>query len=169
MSIEQFAEALIHRLDKIIALLSPKLPPSRIVLGLPLLIRNGKIMANIELKNDVVEWIPIWTVNSVGTLELAPTGDVFSVAMGAPASQSGTGVPLNAVIGVMPSGDMVGAVALGMNALNKLAAGIPITVSDTSGLTVYTNLVDIVEDVTPTAVTLDLPGAVMVPQPVPAA
>jgi hypothetical protein len=169
MSIEQFAEALIGRLDKIITLLSPKLPPARIVLGLPLLIRNGKIMANIELKNDVVEWIPIWTVNSVGTLELAPAGDVFSVAMGAPASQSGSGAPLNAVIGVMPSGDMVGAVALGLNALNKVAAGIPITVSDSAGLTVYTNLVDIVADVTPTAVTLDLPGAVMVPQPVPAA
>jgi hypothetical protein len=112
--------------------------------------------------------------NIGGVVEPAIAGDTYSVAMGAPTSQSGTGNPLNAVIGAVPATladgtapPNAGAVALVYNALNMLASGIAVTVSDTDGLKVFTETVDIVADATPTNIIVGPP--VDVPQPVPTA
>ncbi len=171
------AEAL-GGLDQIIMalqVLQNKSKPTRIWLGLPITIRKGKlIMANMQLPNDAVQYFPIFVTNSAGIVEPAIPGDVYSVTLGSPATQSGTGAPLNAVVGTVPATlpdgtvpPLAGAVALVMNALNMLATGVPFEVKDTDGLKVFDGMVDIVADVTPTNIVLG-PLAASVPQAVPA-
>jgi|SRR5712671_2517644 len=113
-------------------------------------------MANLQLKNDVIETIPILTKDAAGDVVPAPAGDVFSVVSSNPAS-------LNAAIGV----DVAGHPAVVINALVQLSPGLSFTVSDSAGLTAFREDVDIVADVTPTAVGLDLTNITSAPQPVP--
>lgn len=114
-------------------------------------------MPNFELPNDEVVTITIKTTNSVGTVEPAPAGDVFSVTSSAPAS-------LQAVIGA----DAGGNPAVVLTPLVRVSPGITVTVTDKAGLTAATQVVDIVVDVTPTNIILDVADATHVSQPVPA-
>ena len=115
-------------------------------------------MPNFELMNDEVVTITIKTTNSAGVTEPVPAGDVFSVVSSNPAS-------LGAAIGH----DAAGNPAVVLTPLVKVSPGLTITVSDSAGLAVDAQIVDIVEDVTPTNIVLDLADATHVAQPVPTA
>ncbi len=115
-------------------------------------------MPNFELLDDKVVTIPILTQTASGTTEPPPAGDVFT------ALSSNTG-SLNAVIGTTAAG----APALVLNALVAASPGLTVTVSDSAGLVVATQIVDIVDDNTPTNVVLDLANAVSTSQPAPTA
>jgi hypothetical protein len=165
-------------LDQIIGVLRSGQSRS-LALGQPITLRNGKLMAPApivyNLPNDAIQYYPIYVRNAGGALEPAIAGDTYSVTLGSPASQSGSGPPLNAVIGAVPATDstgkalpLAGVPALVFNALNALGTGIPFSVSDADGLTAVTGTVNIVDD--PTPVALDLgPLAASIPQAVPAA
>lgn len=115
-------------------------------------------MANYELPNDEIDTITIKTQNAAGTTEPAPAGDVFTVVSSNPAS-------LNAVLGT----DAGGAPAVVMNALVQESPGITVTVSDSAGLSAFVLTVDIVVDVTPTNIILDIADATHTSQAVPTA
>ena len=159
MTVEEFMAAFLSRLDQIIAFLSPK-RPAHIVLALPIITRNGNLMANFELADDTVAAIAIHVTDASGVVVPAPVGDIFSAL-------SSDGTKLTATIGAMPSGPMVGAVALILTPMVKLASGLTVTVTDTSALTSFVLMVDIVMDLTPKAITLDVVDAVFTPQAVP--
>jgi hypothetical protein len=159
MTVEEFMAALLAKLDKIIALLHPK-RPVRIVLSLPIITRNGKLMANFELADDTVAAIAIHTVDAPGDVVPAPVGDIFSAL-------SSDGTKLTATIGTMPSGPMLGATALILTPMVKLASALTVTVTDTAALTSSMLTVDIVSDLTPKAITLDVVDAILTPQAVP--
>ena len=112
-------------------------------------------MPNYELKDDTVATIPIQTTNSAGVVEPPPAGDVFSAKSSSPS--------LGVSIVTSPS------LALVLTPLVQASPGITVTVSDSAGLAVATQIVDIVQDVTPTNVVLDLAAAALTPQPVPLA
>ena len=114
-------------------------------------------MANYELPNDEIVSIPIMTTNAAGVTEPNPAGDTFSVVSSNPAS-------LNAVIGTMADGTTPAVV---INALVQVSPGLTITVSDSAGLAAFTLTVDIVQDVTPANIVLDVADATKTSQPVP--
>ncbi len=165
ISLETIAEAeTLADLIPIITLLQAlqaKHKPSRIVLGPPLKLKNGKLtVANIELANDEVLIIPILTDDAAGTPVPPPAGDTFSVVSSSPS--------LMAVIDtttLMPAGTP----AVKINAAVQMSPGLSFTVSDSAGLTTFVQGVDIVEDTTPKAISLDVAHEVMQSQPVPTA
>lgn len=116
-------------------------------------------MPNYELNNDWVVSIPIQTTDAAGTVVPNPAGDTFTAVSSNPAS-------LNAVIGKMADGVTP---ALIMNALVQVSPGLTVTVTDSAGDAAFVQTVDIVDDVTPANVVLDLAGATHTAQPVPAA
>lgn len=131
----------------------------RIILALPEIRKKGHHhMANFELKNDQVATVSILTTNAAGVVEPAPAGDQFSVSSSDDAS-------LGAEIGQNVSGGP----AIVLTPKVPLASSITVTVSDSAGLAIATQLVDIVEDATPTNIVLDLAHAAFSSQPVPAA
>lgn len=113
-------------------------------------------MPNFELPNDEILTITVKATNGAGAFEPIPTGDTFTATSSDPAS-------LNAVMGT----DAGGNVALVVNALVRAAPNVIVTVTDSAGLTAATQVFDIVEDVTPTTLVLDLADATHVPQAVP--
>lgn len=134
--------------------------PKKIRLALPLVIRNGKIMANIELPNDEVLIIPILTDDTAGNPVPPPAGDTFSVASSSPS--------LTAVIDITTLAPP-GTPGVKINANVQVSPGLSFTVSDSAGLTTFVQGVDIVADTTPKAITLDFAHEVAQPQAVPAA
>lgn len=145
--------------DLIVAIaniLSGASKPTKIALAIPTITRKGIVMANYELKNDTVATITIQTVNSAGTVEPYPPGDVFSVT-------SGNAASLGAAIGK----DSAGNPALVLTPLVQASPNIMVTVSDSAGLAVAKQLVDIVIDVSDTNVILDLADATTVSQSIP--
>lgn len=130
-------------------------PPTKIVLAIPRVTRKGVVMPNYELLNDTVATIPIQTTNSAGAVEPPPAGDTFSATSSSPS--------LGAAIVTSP------ALALVLTPLVQASPGITVTISDSAGLKVATQLVDIVADATPTNVILDLADATTAAQPVPTA
>lgn len=130
--------------------------PTQIVLALPTITRKGVLVPNYELKDDTVATVPILTTNSAGVVEPPPTGDIFSVTSSNPAS-------LTAAIGQTAAGNP----AVVLTPLVQASPGLTFTVSDSAGLKVATQIVDIVQDTTPTNIILDLADATTVPQPVP--
>ncbi len=115
-------------------------------------------MPNFELPNDEVVTITIKTTNASGTVEPMPAGDTFDVTSDNPTS-----------LGVAVSTDSGGNPAIVLTPLVQASPGINVTVTDSAGLAAATLVVDIVEDVTPTNVILDVADATHVAQPVPAA
>jgi hypothetical protein len=115
-------------------------------------------VANLQLKNDTIMTIGILVFDAIGNVGPAPAGDVFAVVSSNPAS-------LNAVIGTTAAG----APAVVLNALVQVSPGLSIEISDSSGLTVFDEAVDIVEDFSPTATGLDLANAEISAQPIPTA
>ena len=160
MTVEQFGLALLTVLNRIADSLTKPKPAIKIALGLPTFTRNGTIM-NFEVTNDAAAAIAIHTVDAPGDVVPAPSGDVFSAVSSDPTK-------MTAAIGTMPSGPMVGKVALILTPLVKLAPGLIVTVTDTAALTMATLTVDIVADLTPKAISLDTVDAVFTPQAVPA-
>ena len=132
--------------------------PAKIYLPLPVITRKGKIMPNYELKNDTVATIPIQTTNSLGTVEPVPAGDVFSAVSSNVAS-----------LGAAISKDASSNPTLVLTPMVQASPNISVTVSDSAGLVVAMQLVDIVMDNTDTNIILDLSGATMTPQAVPTA
>lgn len=114
-------------------------------------------MANFELKNINIATIPVLTVDSAGDKVPAIAGDIFSVVSSDPTK-------MTAVMGV----DGTGAPAIVLTPMVKLAPGLTATVTDTDNLTSDVQIVDIVSDLTPAAVSLDLAGATFTVQPAPA-
>lgn len=113
-------------------------------------------MANFELLNDQVRTITLKAQNAGGAFEPLPTGDTFTAASSDPT----TG---NAVMGT----DASGAPAVVVNAM-KRAGTWTVTVTDSAGLTAWTQIFDNVDDVTPTALLGDLADSTFTTQPVPA-
>jgi hypothetical protein len=151
-------------LDSIIAILQAlraNHKPMRILLGAPLVLKNGKLtVANIELPNDEVLIIPILTDNDVGMPVPPPPGDVFSVSTSSPS--------LSAAIDITTL-TPPGTPGVKINANVQVSPGLSFTISDSAGLPVFVQGVDIMNDTTPKAITLDIPHAVVQSQPVPAA
>ena len=114
-------------------------------------------MANFQLPNDWVVTATIVVQDAAGDMVPAPAGDVFSVVSNNPAS-------LQAVMGT----DADGNPAVVFNALVQVSPGVSMTISDSAGLTVDTVMIDIVQDMMPVAVGLNLATITHVTQPVPA-
>ncbi len=123
-----------------------------------------KIAGNYELANDMIDDIPIVVMDAAGALVPAPAGDVFTVV-----SSEIPEVFVHAVIGTMPSGPAIGAPSLRINALMQLStAPVTLTISDADGLQSFTLVVDVVADLTPKTIALDIVDVVHTAQPVPA-
>lgn len=116
-------------------------------------------MPNFELNNDNVYTIPIQTTNDAGVLEPAPAGDTFSV------SANSNPAALGATITTLPSGGS----ALQLTPLVQASPNITVTVADSAGLKVATQIFDIIQDATPKNIVLDLAQAATTSQPVPTA
>lgn len=113
-------------------------------------------MANYELPNDEIDTITINTTNANGDKEPVPSGDTFTASSSNPSS-------LQAAIGADSNGDP----ALVLTPLVQQSPGINVTISDSAGLQQFVLTVDIVADVTPTNIVLDLAGATHTSQSVP--
>lgn len=155
-SIESKIEVSLDSVAKSLAAPPPPVPV-KISLALPTRTKKGIPMPNFELPNDEVVTIPILVDDSSGDPVPAPAGDTFSVTSSSPS--------LNAIIGATAAGNP----AVVINATVKASPGLSFTVSDSAGLTSFTQMVDIVPDTTPSAITLDLADATEVSQPVPTA
>jgi len=114
-------------------------------------------MANYELFNDEVVTVPILTQDAGGDVVPAPAGDTFTVASSSPS------------LGVAVTALASGAPALVLTPLVQASPGISVTISDSKGLKVATQIVDIVADMSPTNIVLDIADATKVSQPVPTA
>lgn len=120
-------------------------------------------MPNLELNDDWVLSCPIVTTNSAGNVEPVPAGDVFSVAV-THADGSDGSASLGAVIGTMADGTTPAVV---LTPLVQASPSLNVTVSDSAGLAQFVQIVDIVPDVTPTNIMLDIADATHVSQPTP--
>lgn len=130
---------------------------AQIALELPIR-RNtqGDIMPNFELPNDEVVTITIKTTTSSGSVVPVPSGDTFTATSSNPAS-----------LGVAVGTDASGAPAIVLTPLVQASPGLTVTVADSSGLAQASQIVDIVADVTPANVVLDLADATHTSQAVP--
>jgi hypothetical protein len=131
-------------------------PPVRIVLALPTITRNGVPMPNLELLNDTVATIPIQTQDSAGVVVPPKAGDTFTAVSSLPAS-----------LGVAVTPDASGNPTLVLTPLVQASPGISVVISDADGLPQITQLVDIVPDLTPTNIVLNVAGETTTPQAVP--
>lgn len=147
---------ILRKLDGIECRIGPRPRATRIALELPSVARKGVKMANYELLNDQIVTITIKTTNSAGTVEPYPPGDVFTVVSSNPAS-----------LGVAIGADAAGNPAVVLTPLVKDSPGLTFTVSDSAGLAVAIQAVDIVDDTSDTNIVLDLADAAHVSQPVP--
>lgn len=113
--------------------------------------KDGTPIPNFELQNDKVYTVAILTQDSAGQTVPAPSGDTFT------AVASDTTSLQVAVTG----GSLV------LTPLVQGASNVTVTVSDADGLTADVQIFDIVSDLTPTNIVLDLADATTTPQPVP--
>lgn len=115
-------------------------------------------MPNYELPSDEIATVTIKTTDAGGGTEAVPAGDVFTAVSSNPAS-----------LGVSIGTDASGAPALILTPLVQASPNITVTVSDSAGLKQAVQIVDIVLDVTPKNVVLDLADAVLTSQATPTA
>jgi hypothetical protein len=156
--IERLLGRMFLRLEEIESYLRLRSKPTQIVLCLPTRTdMKGNPMPNFELPNDEIVTIPIQTTNQAGSVEPVPTGDVFTVASSSPS------------LGVAVGATAAGNPAIVLTPTVQASPGIVVTVSDSAGLKLATLTVDIVPDVTPANIVLDVADATHVAQPVPAA
>ena len=113
-------------------------------------------MANFEIANDTVAFVPIQTLDSAGNVVPAPSGDTFTVTSSDTAS-------LTATVGTMPSGPLQGQPAAVLTPLVQEAANITVTLTDADNLTAGVQIVDVIAGVATTDF-LDVSGAVTQPQ-----
>ena len=114
-------------------------------------------MPNIQLMNDDVETITILVLDGAGAMVPAPAGDTFFANSSSPS------------LGAVISKDTNGNPAVTINGMVQESPGLWFTVSDSAGLTVVKEFVDIVQDLAPKALSLDLATATHTPQAVPTA
>ena len=133
-------------------------PRGKIALELPYVTKKGKYMPNYELASDEIATITIKTTDAAGGVEAVPEDDVFKVVSSNPTS-------LGAAIGK----DIGGNPAVILTPLVKFSPNITITVSDSAGLTQAVQIVDVVVDITPKNIILDLVDATLKSQPTPTA
>lgn len=137
--------------------------PVSIRLALPLRIsKTGKIMANLELANDEVLYVPILTDNDAGVSVPPPAGDTFFGA-------SDDATKFTVTVGPIPAG-LSGAgqiAAIFTPLVTTTSAPVGYAISDSSGLVKFTGMADVVTSTTPKSITLDFANEVHVPQPVP--
>jgi hypothetical protein len=119
--------------------------------------KENMSMANLEILNDTVVTVPILVDDDEGNPVPMPVGDVPSVISSDPTKMSAT----------------IGATAAGAPAvvLTPLVRGWTdgsFTVTDSAGLQSVIQVVDIVENLTPAKLTLDVVNVTTVSQPVPA-
>jgi hypothetical protein len=127
-----------------------------------LLLVNAKtrrlIVANIQLANDEIIEYPIVALDAGGQVVPAPAGDTYTVTNGTPAS-------LNSVIGTLSAasrdGIPAGSPCVSLNALVATATGITLTVTDSAGLGLFSGAVDIVADLAPKNLGLDVTDPVV--------
>lgn len=115
-------------------------------------------MANYELADDEVLTATILVRNAAGAVVPAPAGDTFSVTSSNAAS-----------LGVAIGADANGAPAVVVTPLVQASPNITVEVTDSAGLTAFSQVFDIVQDTTPKAIGLDLANATLTPQAPPAA
>jgi hypothetical protein len=155
-------EIINRKLDRILELLEAapgqSNPATRITLALPSITRNGALVANYELANDTVATISIVTTDAAGATVPAPASDVFSVTSSAPTS-------LTAAIGKDANGNP----AVVLTPLVQVSEGLSITITDSAGLTSDAQGIDIVQDLAPKAIGLNLTTASVTAQTVPTA
>jgi hypothetical protein len=129
----------------------------KIALSLPTITtKGGTPMPNLEILNDTIVTIPIQTQDAEGVVVAPPTGDTFTVVSSLPNS-------LGATIGADSNGNPT----LVLTPLVQASPGITVTVSDADGLTQAVQICDIVADLTPKNVVLDVAAETTTPQPVP--
>lgn len=129
-------------------------------------------MANIELRDDQISYIPIVTRDAAGTIVPAAAGDVDSVVSSNPASLGMTIGALPAALGAYPAG----AVALELTPLvvesdsGNGGGSISAQLTDSAGLPMtMPYLFDVVQDLSPSTVGLDTTAIATTPQAVPTA
>lgn len=130
--------------------------PVKIVLVLPLIEKQGVIMPNLEIGVNSTEYVPIQTKDAEGNVVPPPAGDTFTATSSDPS--------ITASVGVMPSGPLQGQVAAVLAAGAAEASNVTVTVSDADGLTVATQVCDVVAG-PPKSIFLDVTDAVNVPNP----
>lgn len=112
-------------------------------------------MAAYTLRNNSVDNVPIMGVDEAGDIVSIPTS--FT-----PVIKNSNPLALRAIVGVAP----VGGPALVMNALTTLAKGIVVEV-DVGALAPYILIVEIVMDLSPVQITLDIEHATHTHQSIP--
>jgi hypothetical protein len=138
--------------------------PTRLALALPIITKKDGTIMNFQLKNDTIADILITTINDAGAIVAAPAGDVDSVI-------SSDATKLAATIGTMPATSaFAGSPSLHLVPVMKgpFVGVLTATLTDSAGLRQDIVGVDIVEDLTATALSVDLTNVVLTPQPVPA-
>lgn len=134
--------------------------PVRIVLTLPVLVKRGVIMPNLEIPINSTEYVPIQTKDADGNIVPPPPGDTFTATSSDPS--------ITPSISAMPSGPLQGALATALLTGATEASNVTITVSDADGLAVATQVCDVVAG-PPKTIFLDVSDAVNVPNAPPAA
>lgn len=151
-------EEILENTVQILGLLRKGSRATKLAFELPRITRKGKPMANFELPNDQVVTVTIKATNSAGVTEPIPSGDTFTATSSNPTS-----------LGVAIGADAAGNPALILTPLVQNSPGLAVTVADSAGLAKASLLVDVVDDVTPANLVLDVADATHVSQPVPTA
>ena len=144
-----------------------RLPPRERVgirLGFPLSLRKDLTVANYQLQDDTVAFFPLQTLDEAGNPVAPQAGDTFTVALTPPTGASPTAV--TAAIGVMP-GTTNPAVVLTPGVQNS--PGWAFTVSDADGLPALTEGFDIVADIAPKRIAVNVADVVTQAQTAPTA
>ena len=140
-----------------LGVIRPRKRPIKIVLTLPTITtKEGTLLPNLEILNDTVVTIPIQTQDAEGSVVPAPSGDTFTVVSS-----------LQGSLGAAISADSSGNPTLVLTPLVQASPGITITVSDADGLAQAVQICDIVPDLTPKNIVLDIAGETTTSQPVP--
>jgi hypothetical protein len=108
-------------------------------------------MPNLEILNDTIVTIPIQTQDAEGGVVSPPPGDTFTAVSSLPNSLGAS---------------VVGS-SLVLTPLVQASPGITVTVSDADGLAQAVQICDIVPDLSPKNVVLDIAGETTTSQPVP--
>jgi hypothetical protein len=147
-------EHLLHRI------LRRDLPrATTIALGFPIVSRkDDNSMANFELPSDSVATIPIVTLDAEGVAVPPASGDTFTAVATGPA-----GSTAGALVATVTGSSLV------LTPTVDASAGWTVVVSDADDLTSFSLAVDIVADLTPKAISLNVTGATFTPQPTPTA
>lgn len=109
-----------------------------------------------QINDDWVLSIPLVTENAAGGVVTAPPGDTYAA--------STDSASLAASIGTMGDGNTP---ALILTPMVVASTGITVTVTDSTGLAAYVDMWDIVPDVGPVKLDIDMSASTHIMQPTP--